>query len=209
MVIFLAGAVPLSCALVLFGYLERRDTLLDLGRPAARGILNFVISYLVYWLLKPVIQLDYTFSGIYIYYLVHENLYFLAWCVVSYLIYYQVPHTDAPAKESVPALIYFTAFFSPLAISDILLNKTLTAHVLFLLPLSRVGVIMMAVGAIVVARRMYLIIRYALLLIPFTASAAAAMVPTLFFQQYSAPSILLAVGLFSAGGLFFFLSTKK
>jgi hypothetical protein len=125
------------------------------------------------------------------------------------LIYYQVPHTDTPVAESVPTLIYFTAFFAPLAISDILLNKTLTAHVLFLLPLSRVGVILLSVAAVVMARRMYMIIRYGLLLIPFIASAAAAFAPTLFLQKYTAGSILVALGLFAAGGLLFVLSTRK
>lgn len=209
MVIFLAGAVPLSCAFVVFGYVVRSESIFTLGRPAARGFLMFILSYLFYLLLRPVVQLEYTASGIYLYYLFHEYLYFLVWGVVSYLIYYQVPHTDDPEGESLLALVYFGAFYSLLAISDILLNKTLTAYVLFFLPLCRVGMIFIAVSSILLARRMYMLIRYALILLPFGAAAAGAMVPSLFIQKHLAGSILVSIGLFVAGGTMFFFSSRK
>ena len=199
----------MSCALIVFGYMERKETWLRLGRPAARGFLIFILAYVFYLLLRPVVQLEYTAGGIYRYYLLHENLFFLTWCVVSYLVYYQVPHTDNPEAESAPTLVYISAFYSLLAISDILLNKTLTAHALFLLPLSRVGVMLISVSAILLARRMYIVVRYALMLVPFCAAAAAAFVPFFFIQKHNTGSILLAVGLFTAGGLTFFLSSRK
>ncbi len=209
MVIFLAGAVPLSCALVIFGYVERKETLLHLGRFASKGFLIFMVSYLFYLLLRPVLQLHYTAGGIYLFYLFHENLFFLTWCVVPYLIYYKVPHTDDPEAESVPILVYFTAFYSLLAISDILLNKTLTAYVLFLLPLCRVGVMFISISAILLARRMYMVVRYALVAVPFCVAAVAACVPSLFIQRYITGSVLLSVGIFAAGGLAFYFSSRK
>jgi hypothetical protein len=90
-----------------------------------------------------------------------------------------------------------------------LLTKSLSGYVLLLLPLCRVGLIYASVAAIMMARRMYIVIRYALILIPFTIAAAAAIVPTLHTQKYIAGSILLAVGIFFAGALMFFLSTNK
>ena len=199
----------MSCALVVFGYMGRRENLLPLGRPAARGVVIFIISYIFYLLLRPVVQLEYTPGGIYLYYLFHDNLFFLTWCIVAYLIYYQVPHTDDPEAEIVPTLVYFTAFYSLLAISDILLNRTLTAYVLFLLPLSRVGVLLVSVSAIILARRMYMVIRYALILVPFCAAAVAAFVPSLYIQRHVPGSVFLSAGLFAAGGIIFFFSSRK
>lgn len=209
MVIFLAGAVPLSCALIIFGYAERRKSLLDLGRPAARGILIFMLAYVFYLLLKPVIQLEYTKEGLYTYYIIHDYLFFLVWCVVSYLIYYKIPHTDNPAEESLKTLVYFTAFYSLPAVSDILMHKPLTAYVLFLLPLCRVGIVFVAVSAITLARRMYMVVRYGLLVIPFCAAAVAAFVPFLFTQKHNTGAVLLALGIFVVGGLMFVFSTRK
>ena len=125
------------------------------------------------------------------------------------MIFYQIPHTDSPGDEIVPTILYFTAFFSLLAISDILLNQSLTAYILFLLPLCRVGVILVSVAAILIARRMYMVIRYAMLLVPFGFAAVAAFVPSLFTQKYLAGSFLLALGIFISGGLVFFLSTRN
>jgi len=209
MVLFLAGAVPLSFALVVFGYAERRISLLNLGRPAARGLLMFVVAYVFYLLLRPVVKLDYSAEGLYIYYLLHDSLYFLVWSVVSYLVYYQIPHTDKPEEDYLPVLVYFTSFYLLLAISDILLNKSLMAYIVLLLPVVRVGLIYISVAMIVLARRMYMVTRYALLLIPFTVGAAAAFVPALYTQRYIAGASLLAAGIFVAGALSFVLSTRK
>lgn len=209
MIVFLAGAVPLSFALVVFGYVERSSSLLEHGRPAARGLLMFILSYVFYLLLRPVVKLDYSTEGLYIYYLVHNNLYFLGWCVISYLIYYQIPHTDTPMSASVPVLVYFTAFYLLLSVGDILLNRALDAYILFLLPLCRVGLIYISVGAIILARRMYIIARYALLLVPFACAAAAAFVPTLYTQKYILVSVIISCGLFLAGAVMFVFSIRK
>jgi hypothetical protein len=59
------------------------------------------------------------------------------------------------------------------------------------------------------ARRMYMVTRYALLLVPFAFASAAAFVPTLFTQKYIAVAVIITCGIFLAGALMFFLSTKK
>jgi hypothetical protein len=128
---------------------------------------------------------------------------------VSYLIYYKVPHTDNPEGESLPTLIYFTSFYSLLAVSDILISKSLTAYILFLLPLCRVVVVFISVSAILLARRMYIVMRYALLMIPICAAFAAAFVPFLFTRKYVTGSVLLSLALIVVGGLLFVLSTRK
>jgi hypothetical protein len=209
MVVFLAGAVPISCALIIFGYSERSRSLLDLGRPAARGLLIFILAYLFYLLLRPVMQLEYSKEGLYVYHLLHDYLFFLVWCVVSYLIYYKVPHTDNPTDESLPILVYFTAFYTLPAVSDILMSKSLTAYILFLLPLCRVGIVLISVSAIILARRMYMVIRYGLLLIPLCVGTAAAFVPYLYTQKHAAGAIFLALGIFTVGGFMFIFSTRK
>ncbi len=209
MVVFLAAAVPLSFALVVFGYLERRTSLLEFGRPAARGLLIFVVAYVFYLLLRPVVELNYTAEDLYVYYLLHDFLYLLTWCVVSYLIYYQIPHTDNTRDESLVTLVYFTAFFLLPAIGDILMNKTLTAYTVLLLPLCRVGLMYISVASIVLARRMYIVVRYALLLVPVAAAGIAAFVPLLFTQKYITGSAVLAAGIFVTGALMFLFSVRE
>lgn len=210
MVIFLAGAVPLSFAIVAFGYARHDFAITELGQHAARGFFSFLVSFVFYLLLRPIVQLSYSFEGIYGYYLAHHNLYFLAWCVIAYLVYYQIPHTDNPENESTPMLAFFAAFYTLLAVAEILLNiKEITSYILFLLPLSRIGVIFISVGALLFARRMYMLPRYGLILVPFVASAAAAFVPTLHTLRHVAASVLLAVGLFVVGGLLYVFADRK
>lgn len=54
-----------------------------------------------------------------------------------------------------------------------------------------------------------MLIRYALILVPFGAAAAAAFVPSLFIQKHYAGSILLSIGLFVAGGTMYFFSSRE
>ncbi len=210
MVIFLAGAVPLAFSIVAFGYSKTSFSITDLGQRAARGFFSFFIAFVIYLLLRPVVQLEYTTGGIYRYYLAHHNLYFLSWCVISYLVYYKVPHTDTPNTESTPIFAYFAAFYTLLAVGEILLNvKEITPYILFLLPLSRIGVILISVSALLFARRMYMITRYGLLLIPFAASAAAAFVPTLYTLRHVTASVILSIALFAIGSGLFILADRK
>ena len=210
MVIFLAGSVPLMFAIAVLGYAKHSSSLTDLGQHVARGFFAFIVSFIVYLLLRPIVQLNYTSSGIYGYYLAHHNLYYLSWCVISYLIFYKIPHTDTPEIEITPVLAYFAAFYALLAVSDILLNvKEITSYILFLLPISRIGVILISVAAIIFARRMYIIIRYGLLLIPFATSAVAAFVPLLHTLRYITASVFLAVSLLVVGCLLYFLADRR
>ena len=210
MVIFLAGAVPLAFSIVAFGYSKSAVSVAELGQRAARGFFSFIISFLIYLLLRPAVQLEYTFAGLYRYYLAHHNLYFAVWCVVTYLVYYKVPHTDTPEAESTLILAYFTAFYTLLAVGEILLNiKEITGYILFLLPLSRIGVILISVAALLFARRMYIVARYGLLLVPFAASAVAAFVPVLYTLRHVTGSVLLCVALFAIGGFLYVLADRK
>jgi hypothetical protein len=210
MVIFLAGAVPLSFAIVAFGYTRSEFSVTDLGQYAARGFFSFLVSFVVYLLLRPIVQLNYSLGGIYGYYLAHHNLYFLAWCVISYLIYYQIPHTDSPADESILMLGFFAAFYTLLAIGEILLNiKEITPYILFLLPISRIGVIFLSVGALLFARRMYMLIRYGLILVPFAASGVAAFVPTLYTLRHVTAAVMLSLSLLLIGVLLYLLADRK
>ena len=111
MVVFLAGAVPLAFAIAAFGYSKEPFSLTDLVQHAARGFFSFIVAFVIYLLLRPIVVLSYDFAGIYGYYLAHHNLFFLAWCLISYVAFYQIPHTDTPQKEGIPILAYFTAFY--------------------------------------------------------------------------------------------------
>ena len=210
MVIFLACSVPITFGLIAFGYKKDTFVFTEVGRPCARGFLIFIPAYITYLILRPVVQLEFDTASIFVYYLLHDNLYLLTWGVVSYLIYYKVPHTDTPATESVPMLAYFVSFYALLAVGDILFNeKALTLYVLFLLPVSRIGIILISVAALLFARRMYVVARYSLILVPFAGATVAAFVPVLFTQNFVTGSIFLSLSLIIVGGAMYLLADRK
>jgi hypothetical protein len=209
MIVFLACAAPIGFAMAYFVLSPRTDALIP-GKSVARGLLIFVASYVVYLLISPAVEINFTSKGIYLFYLLTYELYFAAWSVISYLIFYKVPHTHNPAGETAWTLAYFTSFYIFLAVGDILLNANgLTAYLLFLLPISRIGIIYLTVGAFIFARRMYMIIRYILVLVPFAGAATAAAIPLLFIQSHAVAAGLLAGGIFLLGGCVFFFSGRK
>ncbi len=209
MVGFLGGAVPAVFAMVTLGLFRAHISSARIGRAALQGVAFFVLSYVVYIVLRPMVVLRFDLAGIYLYYLFHDNAFFLVWCLVSYLLLYGTKTVGQPIQLCARAFAYFAGFYTFLALSDMILNyNSLGRYVLFLLPVARISLIFISVAVIVLMARVRHWTRYLLIIVPPMGSAIASFAPFLVVQSRATGAILLSASIFAVSGCVFFLSAR-
>lgn len=203
MTLFLSIAVPLFAplCLVLFHPGKAADRAVIIS--FFKGLVWFVPAVAVFLLLQNLFSLEYTVSGLYSFYLLHDYLIPLGLGLAGFFLFFGFTRTGAPGNPA-ETTMFFAGYFSLFGILEMIIRfRWLDVHVLFMRP-----VIFITLVAYVAAMTWLSLsnqgwIRALLVFGALAASAAMACIPLLFELSYRLLSFLLCFILLAAAIFFY------
>ena len=194
MSMYLLAAAPIAYVFMLVTADSTAEAYSSVVKPLLRGIVVWIVSYLVYLFVSPLVPLQYDAPQIYGYYAFHDFGYWTSVGIVGFLLV-RFLRRDRP-KE--PALVSAGAFFLGVflvqpVIDLITFHKVLNAYHLFLLPTLRILLVYAFASLISIYRDFSGLVQAVVYIAMFGFSLLLAFVPMLFTLSYPVYAYLLAV----------------
>jgi len=204
MVLFLITAVPLfvSFCLALFFPEEKVDRGIIVSY--LKGLLWFFPALVAFLLLRGMLSVEYSASGLYLYYLLHDYLFPVIPAILGYLLFFRVLDSKKSRPDLDESTMFFAGYFSLFGLLELILRfRWFDVQILFLRPVIFIIMVLYLSGMVFLAFSNEGWLRSILIFGAVASSAALACIPLLFRLSFRWISIALCIALFGAA-LFFF-----
>ena len=194
MTAFLIASVPAAFALIVAVLRDSESTSRAALRPALRGVAMFAPAYIVLFLLRYAIVLEFEPGRLYFYYTFRDYLFLTIVAVFGFVLAVRSQVSEPKRTTTYRSLGFYFGFFLLAGVVDaVMYGRSHTAYTLFLLPVTRVVTALYAAVLSSLSRLFSGFVRYLLLLTIAGFAALAGTVPLLFALNYLLPACAIMV----------------
>ena len=207
MILFLLIGPPLSYMLALQMRKIRSPT--ETVRTILQGMGVWAVAFLLYLLLRPLVPLRFDRTGLYLYFALHDFVYWIAAATAGFLI---VSLRDSNPRISLSVDViggFLLGIFLAQPVIDLIeSHQNLQIYDLFLLPALRIVLILALPALLVIAADSSLFVRILLSAAIVSLTFLAPLVPFFAVRNLAIVSYAL-VGIFSVGAIALFLVARR
>lgn len=143
MVIFLLTAIPLFYLAMDSLISDLHGRIDDSYKPFVYGFVCFIAALIIYNIVRLIfIFPNYTVTGIYFYYLLHDSLLQFAFAVTAYLLIFGFSDFESNHHAINRMFAFLCGFYCFWSVNDMIINYGwYNSHLLIVLPIQRIGII--------------------------------------------------------------------
>ncbi len=168
-----------------------------------KGLFWFFPALVAFLLLRGLLSIEYSASGLYLYYLLHDYLFPIVPAILGYLLFFRASDSRR-SPDLAKSTMFFAGYFSLFGLLELILRfKWFDVQILFLRPAIFIIMVLYLSGVVFLAFSNEGWRRSILIFGAVAASAALACIPLLFRLSFRWISIALCIALFGAAMFFF------